>query len=342
MISLYEGREKGNVTIIVAIALVAMVGMAAMVVDAGLLFSEKAKLQNAVDAACLAAAQELPDNRVQADTVARDYAAVNGIKATDDLTVTIPYDNRSVEVDVQRDMPLVFARILGYNKTKIKVHSKAQIGTAASVPWIVPFVIPEPACFDYDHIYVMRMYGGGPYPSGYSYPADYKAAYPGYPVSTPYPYQFDYMNVKIKPGSNPGSEFNDYLKYLQYGYHETFAIDQKMLYYAPSSGGKPSVDTFQKRIAADPNTDYTKAKLGDPRVMLIPVVSTMLPRNTAENTKMTIIGFVGFWLKSVHKNSYYESFWFEGRFLENLNIGTGEVTYDPDADFGLRVINLTE
>lgn len=337
-----KGHESGNITILVALSLVVLVGFASLVVDAGLLFSEKAKLQNAADAACLAGAQELPDSRMLADSSARDYASANGIEGDDALDITIPHDNRSIEVDIERDKPLLFAQIFGLNTTKISVHAQASVGVAASVPWIVPFVIPEPDYFDYDHVYVMRMYGGGPYPGGYNYPSDYRAAYPGYPKSNPYPYQFDYMNVKIKPGSNPSSEFSAYLKYLQYGYHETFTIDERMLYYAPSSGGVPSVDTFQKRITADPNTDYTKAKLGDARVMLIPIVANMLPRNTAENTKMTIIGFAGFWLQSVHKNSYYETFWFEGRFLENLNIGSGEVTYDPDADFGLRVINLTE
>ncbi len=334
--------ENGNILVLVALLLPVLVGFAAFAIDAAVMYHVQANLQNAADAACLAGAQDLPEHPVQAEVVARDYATANGIISGDTVSVTIPADHRSIKVTINRTMPLIFATIFGLSSTDISAHSKASIGVAASVPWIVPFVIPKPAAFDYDHVYVMRMYGKGPYPSGYDYPSDYKTKYPSYPKTSPYPYQFDYMNVKIKPGSNPSSEFSAYLNYLEFGYHETYTIDQKMLYYAPSSGGKPSVDTFQKRIAADPNTDYTQAKIGDPRVMLIPVVSTLLPRNTAENTKVTIIGFVGFWLQSVHKNSYYETFWFEGRFLKDLNIGSGEVTYDPNADFGLRVTNLTE
>lgn len=49
----------------------------------------------------------------------------------------------------------------------------------------------------------------------------------------------------------------------------------------------------------------------------------------------------GFFIEKVHKNNYGASFWFEGRFLEDLNIGSGEITFDPDADFGLRVQKLT-
>ena len=58
---------------------------------------------------------------------------------------------------------------------------------------------------------------------------------------------------------------------------------------------------------------------------------------------MTIIGFTGFFIQKVHyKDGFGDRFWFEGRFLEDLNIGSGEVSYDPEADFGLRVIKLTK
>ncbi|MEN6390757.1 MAG: pilus assembly protein TadG-related protein [Syntrophomonas sp.] len=334
-------NESGQSTVLVALASVVLIGFLALAIDVGLLAYQKGVLQNAADAACLAGAQELPDDRVKADTVARTYASTNG-NADDTVSVTIPADKRSINVHIERNVPLFFAKVLGISKSDLSADATACIGVAASVPWIVPFVIAKPASFNYDTVYVMRMYGGGPYPNGYSYPSDYKAKYPAYPLTNPYPYQFDYMNVKITPSSNPSREFQNYLTYLEKGYHETFTLNQKMLYYAPSSGGIPSVDTFQKRITADHNTDYTKARIGDPRVMLIPIVDKLLPRNTSENTKVTIIGFVGFYLQAVHKNSYYETFWFEGRFLKDLNIGSGEVTYDPNADFGLRVVNLTE
>ncbi|NPV89460.1 MAG: hypothetical protein HPY50_01635 [Firmicutes bacterium] len=333
--------ESGQSMVLCAMVLVVLLGFSALAIDVGNMAVNKSSLQNAADAAALAGAQELPNDPDEAEDVARSYAAANGLDG-DRVFVTIPSNKMSIQVDIERDVPTLFAGVLGVESNTLGAHAAASIGIAASVPWIVPFVIPKPTSFDFDHVYVMRMYGDGPYPSGYSYPDDYRAKYSLYPKSNPYPYQFDYMNVKIKAGSNPSAEFQEYLKYLEHGYHETFKINDHMLYYAPSSGGIPSVDTFAKRIAADPNTDYTKAKVGDPRVMLIPVVEKMLSRNTKENTQIKIIGFVGFYLESVHKNSYYETFWFEGRFLENLNVGAGEVSYDEGDYFGLRVANLTE
>jgi Flp pilus assembly protein TadG len=52
-------RQRGVVVIIVALCLVAMVGMAGLALDLGQLFVSKTELQNSADACALAAAQEL-------------------------------------------------------------------------------------------------------------------------------------------------------------------------------------------------------------------------------------------------------------------------------------------
>lgn len=334
-------QEKGQSMVIFAVALVVMLICCALSIDVGVMALTKSDLQTSADAAALAGAQALPDDQDEARALAHMYASQNG-DPSDEVTITIAEDARSITVEIRRTSATQFARILDVNQTRSTAKATASIGIAASVPWIVPFVIPKPAVFDFDHVYVMRMYGTGPYASAYQYPSDFRSRYPTWPKNNPYPWQFDYMNVKIKAGSNPSVEYQDYLSYLRNGYKETFKVGQDMLYYAPSSGGKESVNTFSSRITADSNQDHTKAKVGDARVMLIPVVDRLLPRNTRENTKVEIIGFVGFFLQKVYKNNYGETFWFEGRFLKDLNVGTGEVTYDTNADFGLRVIGLTE
>ncbi len=337
---MFISGQSGQSMVAFAAALVVMLGCCALSIDYGFSAFQKGGVQHAADAAALAGAQELPDHPNDAESLARSYAIENG-EPGDVIEIDIPDDNRAITVTIHRQVPNNFARVFGSEFTSVRATATAQVGIAASVPWIVPFVIPKPELFEYGQVYVMRIYGGGPYPSGYSYPSDYRHRYSSWPTHKPYPYHFDYMNVKIKAGSNPGVEFNDYLSYLGSGYKETFRINQNMLYFAPSSGGRQSVDTFAQRVNSDSNSDYRKAKIGDPRVMLIPVVEKLMPRNTSENTKVKIIGFVGFFLESVHKNAYGTSFWFEGRFLEDLNIGTGEVTYDAEHDFGLRTIRLT-
>ncbi len=433
-----EIEEEGQVFILFVLVVTVLLGFAALTIDVGSVYATKANLQNAVDAAAMAGAQDLdiPNNALLGAVIC---AGENGIDIPDPLTaitsspytytdpvsgdkitVTTPYmnDPTKIEVICERKVTFSFAKILGVNDGQVSARAVAQYGIAASVPWIVPFVIPQPIEFNYDNVYVMRMYGGGPYPYGYAYPNDYKTdpVYKNYPITgTPtniyttirqvnlkkdasnysntvttipinktvtynfakrvgtyenyvtwynitysgytgyikeedvnektldspgniYPYHFDYMNVHIKNESN----FNDYIKWLEFGYHDTFSINEVMYYYAPSSGGKTSVDAFNKRIAKDPNTDYTKAKIGDARVILIPVVNEMLSRTTRDGTPMEIIGFTAFFIEEVHKNTYGTSFWFEGRFLKDLQIESSNITADPNSDFGLRIMKLLE
>ena len=415
--------EKGQMMVLSALVMTALIGFAALSVDTGRIYMTKSNLQNAADAAALAGAQELPDNPTAAINAANQYLTNNGI--TDEaVNVTVGADNKSITVNVETNLPMALATVVGFNNTDVKADTRVNLGVAASVPWIVPFVIPKPPAdsglnINYDEIYVMRMYGAGPYESGYEFPNDFLTTAPFKDYTTTYkkgdiissiyttrnssttiydkssggtsigtinkrntevtyieasgnrykiqynsiigwvdksrmnvthktadknfstnnyPYQFDYMNVYIEKSSN----FNDYIYWLENGYSKTFSLNQKMYYYAPSSGGEASIDAFSKRVSSDTNSDYTKAKVGDPRVILIPIVEGMLPRSTKGSPEMTIIGFTGFFIDKVHKNSCGESFWFQGRFLEDLNIGTGEVTYDPDADFGLRVVKITD
>lgn len=415
--------EEGQMMIISALVMTALIGFAALSVDTGRIYMTKSSLQNASDAAALAGAHELPDNPAGAVSVANQYLANNGIR-DESVVVTIGEKNKSIKVSVEKNLPMTLASVVGFMNADVKADTSVNLGVAASVPWIVPFVIPKPPAdsglnISYDEIYVMRMYGAGPYPSGYSFPDDFLTTAPfknytttynkGDIISTTYktnsssttiydkssggksigtiskkntevtyvqtsgsrykiqynstigwvdkskisvtqetvektystnnyPYQFDYMNVYIERSSN----FNDYIYWLENGYNKTFSLNQKMYYYDPSSGGQQSVDAFARRVASDANSDYTKAKIGDPRVILIPIVEGMLPRNTKDWTEMSIVGFTGFFIEKVHKNTYGLTFWFEGRFLEDLNIGTGEVTYDPNADFGLRVVKITK
>lgn len=314
-------EEKGAVLVLVAAAVTAMVGFSALVVDVGNLYLNKTQLSNAADAAVLAAAQELPKNAANAQVIAKDYTARNG-KDNDVTTTTISSDSKTIEVNINRKVQLFFAPILGFDNSTVSASATAQVSIAASVPWIVPFVLPKTQFFDYDHQFTMRMFD------------------PNNPYGQ---YEFDYMNVGIQ-----NTNFQDYINYLKYGYQKTFKIGDNMQYLGPSSGGKESVEAFYDRTLRDSNTDYTKAKIGDPRVMLIPLVDKMLPRNTSSGTPMKIIGFVGFFLETVHKGTIQRdgnfgvTFFARGRFLKDLNVGTGDSTSNPIYDYGVRTIRLIQ
>lgn len=92
-----EGRkgEHGQVAVIVALMMTAMMGMLGLIVDGGILLSERRALQNAADAAALAAAYDLQEGRGQSVAVASAlyYAGKNGYNNDGNanrVTISIP------------------------------------------------------------------------------------------------------------------------------------------------------------------------------------------------------------------------------------------------------------
>src|SRR6185369_12876876 len=68
--------ERGQILAVVALALVALLGVAAFSIDVGYAYYAKRQIQSATDAAALAGAQDLP-NKSTAFSTAADYAAAN-------------------------------------------------------------------------------------------------------------------------------------------------------------------------------------------------------------------------------------------------------------------------
>ena len=103
--------DSGQAFVFVAVALMALVGMAALVVDGGSWYQADRHLQTAADAAALAGAQHLPTQQSEARTVALDYAQQNfaGIPAP---TVVFP-DAGTIDVAATAKAPGIFARIYG-------------------------------------------------------------------------------------------------------------------------------------------------------------------------------------------------------------------------------------
>lgn len=130
MMSRFRHDDSGAIAVIVAVAMVALMGVSALVVDAGSLYSERRTLQTAADAAALAGAQELPADPVRARDVALAYLAANAPEA-EGATVTIESglavnDTVRIEVGVP-DSPLYFARIWGDETAPVAAGASARV-----------------------------------------------------------------------------------------------------------------------------------------------------------------------------------------------------------------------
>jgi hypothetical protein len=158
-----KGNEKGQVLVLVALAIFALLGLAALGIDVGYMYSVRHELQRSADAGALSGASSfitgdwndtsmaLDHPRGIADTRAREYAVKDTVVQTtlnpaSEVAVSFPLQDR-IEVITSRNADLFFARIFGIGNKLITARAVAEarvIGPNANVTCITPFAIPYP------------------------------------------------------------------------------------------------------------------------------------------------------------------------------------------------------
>lgn len=152
-----RGDERGVSLVITAIALVVILGVAALAIDLGMAFTTRTQAQRVADAAALAGAGSLamfPDNAEAAWLEAMEYATKYDLmnESVDESEVDIFVDvvEDTVGVTVYRDAahanPLgtLFGGILGVGSIDINAHAVAKAQPAMpSVPCLLPLTLPD-------------------------------------------------------------------------------------------------------------------------------------------------------------------------------------------------------
>ena len=147
-------NNRGQVLVFVALAIFAILGLAALGIDVGYMYSVRHELQRSADAGALAGVAPFTTKdwndasvRAEADTLARDFATKDPVVRTlldrdTEVDVTFPKVDH-IAVDTSRNADLFFARIFGIQKKTIKAHAMAKAApTNEKVECIAPFAIP--------------------------------------------------------------------------------------------------------------------------------------------------------------------------------------------------------
>jgi len=133
--------NKGNAAILLCLVVTALFGFTAFAVDIGLVYVEKTKLTQAMDAAALAGVLELPNDETLAKTVAAEYLQRNAV-SPEGITITTSLDKRSIQIEGIKNIKHLFAPIIGIKSSNIKGLAQAVIGPAKSVTGgIRPFAV---------------------------------------------------------------------------------------------------------------------------------------------------------------------------------------------------------
>ena len=150
-----KSGNRGQVLLIFLAGLLALLGITALGVDVGYMYTARHELQRSTDAGALAGASAFingswsdPGVRALADSRARTFAAKDKVAAAalspgSEISVAFPSAER-VRVQASRTVPLFFSRLfLGPTKT-ITASSVAEASAAGSnvkglKPWGIPF-----------------------------------------------------------------------------------------------------------------------------------------------------------------------------------------------------------
>lgn len=143
--------ERGAVSVIVAVSMVALLGFAAIVIDVGALYSERTQLQSAADAAALAVSQECSKTRNCTDPALKKPLAQKMVEANSNdgssevSEVAYPTSNSVRVTATTKDgatgagfLALTFAPVLGIKTDTVSAQTTVKWGTPAKGPAVLP------------------------------------------------------------------------------------------------------------------------------------------------------------------------------------------------------------
>jgi Flp pilus assembly protein TadG len=305
--------ERGQAFVLTAVAMVMVLGMAALVLDVGNWFRDKRRLQGTADAAALAGAQQLPDDAVGAKTMALSYANQNGGDvAGANIVITSVYQaNDTIAVKAQRNDSAIFSKVIGNTSANITANSKARVGPPVQALAVAPMVV---FC---DHSLIQNCNNNHT---------------PSFNVNTSLPFNalgapgaFGMLNLDGTNGTVGSSKEG---AWISKGFDKYLGLGK----YKSDPGAKFSSQNIRSALTGRIGT-----------VLLFPVYKTLT--GTGQNAQYDIIGWIGFHLtsytvsgNSATLNGYFTQYIARG-ILAKASPGSGGV---PSSLFGVKTIQLIE
>lgn len=300
--------QQGNVSILVCLAMVVLIGMTALALDAGLLYLSRTRMANALDSAVLAGAQELPKGGAEAINMAYSYARSNGL-ADEDVSFTVANDQKSIIGLGQRPVGLFFARVLGIASGTVAARAKATIYPLNSVKGIVPFGVAD-GNYSYGDAQILK------------FASDLQNLLP--------PGQF-------APLALGGSGANVYRDNISNGYNNKIQIGDVLPVETGNMIG-PTKQGIQDRIDACPHSPPCTISAfvdGCPRIIIVPLGYNS--PDPGSNGSFTVTGFGAFLVEDTPGNGNGGDV--TGYFIRYVvpgETGTGAI------DRGIYVVSLAE
>jgi Flp pilus assembly protein TadG len=296
-------KEEGQAIIIVVVAMTALLGMSALVLDVGTWYVTQRHLQAKADAAALAGAQVLPAHSDEAYATAEDYAARNNdISAATEISFDTRFMvNDTISVSETAPAPGIFAHVFGIDTVTVRGRATARAQQPEEVLHLAPMVVSE------QH----------PLLAGPGCPCFGQVTHLNYdPMGAPG--AFGMLNLENDGGTVGTTEEAAWIS-------EGFSVYLGLGWYRSDPGAKFSSNVVQ---------DALTSRIGT--VLLFPVFRVL--QGGGQNAEYQIIGWVGFLLESF--DAHGNNATLHGTFTEFIADG---ITSDHNPNqpyFGVRSISL--
>lgn len=140
-----QERERGQMLVIFALALVALVGMVGLIIDGGDSFLQRRDQQNVADAAAMAAGYASVNGQ-DATAAAKTVAAANGyVDGVSGATVTVAISSSSIQVDVSKPHQNYFSGVMGFTSWGVSTTASVQAGTPNAAYNPMPLIFNKKA-----------------------------------------------------------------------------------------------------------------------------------------------------------------------------------------------------
>jgi Flp pilus assembly protein TadG len=270
-LAIYQLAKRGQIVVLLAMCLPALLGALALVADVGVLYFNWQLLQAAADAGAVAGASYLPSYPALAISTANEFAEHNGIAPGEILSTTVIANNTELNLQVRRAVPYSFATLIGLTTGIISAQATAQIQTVGMATGVTPIGV------------------------------DYQTQYSSGQVVT-------LTENQVGPGDwGPlalgGTGASNLAQNIEYGYAGTVSLGDQ-IFTEPGISAGPIRSAFNfvinKGQSEDPGGTFANHTFNDPRVLIVPMVNFS---NAQGSSQVQVMGFAALWLVSVNSNN---------------------------------------
>ena len=133
--------QRGQMTAMLAVSIIALCAMGAFVMDVGSWFRAHRATQSVADAAALAGAQKLPASTSDAQALAQEYGNKNGGGLTQIQFSTKTLPNDTITTRAERTAPGFLSRVLGVASVNVGADAVARAYNIGAAKYVAPLAV---------------------------------------------------------------------------------------------------------------------------------------------------------------------------------------------------------